>query len=183
MGKTSGKANIKKNLESLGLKLTEDEIKKVTQRIIELGDKKEIVTPSDLPYIISDVLKHDFTHNKVKLINYALSLSYGLRPTATVKIEIHGTEYQESAVGDGQYDAFVKAVRKIYNERLQHDFPTLLNYAVNIPPGGRTDALVQTAITWNYHEQEFKTSGLDADQTEAAIQATVKMLNKIENLN
>lgn len=183
LGKTSGKANIKKNLESLGLKLTEDEIKKVTQRIIELGDKKEIVTPSDLPYIISDVLKHDFTHNKVKLINYALSLSYGLRPTATVKIEIHGTEYQESAVGDGQYDAFVKAVRKIYNERLQHDFPTLLNYAVNIPPGGRTDALVQTAITWNYHEQEFKTSGLDADQTEAAIQATVKMLNKIENLN
>ena len=65
LGKTSGKANIKKNLESLGLKLTEDEIKKVTQRIIELGDKKEIVTPSDLPYIISDVLKHDFTHIKV----------------------------------------------------------------------------------------------------------------------
>ena len=29
---------------------------KVTQRIIELGDKKEVVTTEDLPYVISDVL-------------------------------------------------------------------------------------------------------------------------------
>ena len=49
LGKTSGKANIKKNLQELGLKLNEIELKKVTQRIIELGDKKEHVTNSDLP--------------------------------------------------------------------------------------------------------------------------------------
>ena len=32
------------------------ELKQVTQRIIELGDKKQKVTTHDLPYIISDVL-------------------------------------------------------------------------------------------------------------------------------
>jgi D-citramalate synthase len=57
----------------------------------------------------------------------------------------------------------------------------LTNYAVSIPPGGRTDALVQTIITWRLEGVEFKTRGLDADQIEAAIQATLKMLNKIEN--
>ena len=41
--------------------------------------------------------------SKVNVINYALSLSHGLRPTATVKIEINGKEYQQSAAGDGQY--------------------------------------------------------------------------------
>ena len=57
----------------------------------------------------------------------------------------------------------------------------LTNYAVTIPPGGRTDAFVQTIITWSHNDTEFKTRGLDADQIEAAIKATVKMLNKIES--
>ena len=52
LGKTSGKANIRKNLEDLGLELDEDAMRKVTERIIELGDKKELVTQEDLPYIV-----------------------------------------------------------------------------------------------------------------------------------
>ena len=76
----------------------------------------------------------------------------------------------------------MKAVRTIYKQQLGREFPMLTNYTVDIPPGGRTDAFVQTVITWNYHGHTFKTRGLDADQTEAAIQATVKMLNQIENL-
>mgnify|MGYP000396972198 len=56
----------------------------------------------------------------------------------------------------------------------------LVNYAVTIPPGGRTDAFVHTVITWSYQGREFRTRGLDADQTEAAIKATMKMLNMIE---
>ena len=45
----------------------------------------------------------------------------------------------------------------------------------------RTDAFVQTVITWSFEEKVFRTRGLDADQTEAAIKATMKMLNIIEN--
>ena len=182
LGKTSGKANIRKNLEALGIELNEEDVQKVTQRIIELGDKKEIVTQSDLPYIVADVLKHDIQQNHVKVVNYALNLSQGLKPTATVKLEINGTEYQQTAVGDGQYDAFVKAVKCIYKDNLSRPFPLLTNYAVTIPPGGRTDALVQTNIHWEYKGHAIKTRGLDADQIEAAIQATVKMLNIIENI-
>ena len=52
---------------------------------------------------------------------------------------------------------------------------------MSIPPGGRTDALVQTVITWNDNGRLLRTRGLDADQTEAAIKATFKMLNIIEN--
>lgn len=182
LGKTSGKANIQKNLETLGIELSDENLRKVTQRIIELGDKKELVTQSDLPFIVSDVVKHDTLPNKVRIVNYTLNLSQGLRPTATVLLDIDGTEYQETAVGDGQYDAFVKAVRHIYHNHLKRAFPILTNYAVNIPPGGHTDALVHTTISWDYKGTPLKTRGLDADQTEAAIQATLKMLNIIENL-
>ena len=118
----------------------------------------------------------------MRVVNYALNLSQGLKPTATVKLEINGTEYQQTSVGDGQYDAFVKAVKRIYKDNLNRPFPLLTNYAVTIPPGGRTDALVQTNINWEFNGHLIKTRGLDADQIEAAIQATVKMLNIIENL-
>lgn len=77
----------------------------------------------------------------------------------------------------------MKALRKIYKEKLDRTFPLLQNYAVTIPPGGRTDALVQTVITWNDDDKQWRTRGLDADQTEAAIQATIKMLNMIEEEN
>ena len=84
--------------------------------------------------------------------------------------------------GDGQYDAFVKALRRIYRDNLDRKLPDLLNYAVTIPPGGRTDALVQTVITWKLLDGKvIRTRALDADQTEAAIKATFKMLNQIEN--
>ena len=181
LGKTSGKANMRKNLEGMGLSLDENSMKRVTERIIELGDKKELVTPEDLPYIISDVLKHEGINNKVKLLSYFVSLTHGLKPMATLSIEINGQVYQESSSGDGQYDAFVRALRKIYKTTLNRKFPMLINYAVTIPPGGRTDAFVQTIITWNYNDKVFRTRGLDADQTEAAIKATIKMLNIIED--
>ena len=110
LGKTSGKANIRKNLERLGLELDEEAMRKVTERIIQLGDRKELVTQEDLPYIISDVLKHDGANNKVRLLSYFVTLAQGLKPMATLNIEIDGKTYQESSSGDGQYDAFVRAL-------------------------------------------------------------------------
>ncbi len=180
LGKTSGKSNIKKNLEALGIELDDESMRKVTDRIIELGDKKEVVTQEDLPYIIADVMRSEST-DKIKILNYSLCLTQGLRPTATVKMEIDGQVYEQTAPGDGQYHAFSKAIWKMYTI-IGKPKPTLTDYNVNIPTGGRTDALVQTTISWNFNGKDFKTRGLDVDQTGAAIKATVKMLNLIENM-
>ncbi len=178
LGKTSGKANIENNLAELGIKLTDGDLKKVTQRIIELGDRKEVVTPADLPYIISDVLDSNTIQDKVKIENYVLTHSKNLNPSVTLKIAVNGTVYEEHAQGDGQYDAFMNAVKKVYRQN-KIELPVLADYAVRIPPGGKSDALCETVITWNHNNREFKTRGLDSDQTVSAIKATVKMLNTI----
>lgn len=180
LGKNSGKANILKNLEEQGLKLTLEQTKRVTDRIIELGDKKELITQDDLPFIVADVLKHTTVEDNVRLLSYVVTKAYGLRPVASVKLEINGEAYEENALGDGQFDAFMRATRHIYKQKLMRDFPMLSNYVVTIPRGGRTDALVQTTITWVWKDREWRTRGLDGDQTEAAIKATIRMLNQIE---
>ena len=179
LGKTSGKANIVKNLQELGLTLNDEELKQVTQRIIELGDKKQKVTTHDLPYIISDVLDSETSSNTVAIKSYVLTHSKGLQPSTTVSVEIEGELLEENASGDGQYDAFLNAIRKMYKKK-KRQLPQLVDYAVHIPPGSHSDALCETSITWQLDGKEFITRGLDSDQTVSAIKATEKMLNSIE---
>lgn len=180
LGKNSGKANILKNLQELGIELDEEMMRKVTERVIELGDKKQFVTMDDLPYIVSDVLNSEPEEQSIKLLNYSLSLAYGLRPVATVKMQINGEVFEQTAAGEGQYNAVSKAMWKIY-KNLNKPTPELLDYEVVIPPGGQTNAIVQTIITWKFNDKVFKTRGLDGDQTVAAIKATMRMLNLIEH--
>jgi D-citramalate synthase len=179
LGKMSGKASILKNLEELGIELSKDEMKQVTKRVIELGDKKEIITKEDLPYIISDVLRSKRVTETIRIKNFQLSVARGLRSVATVAVEVDCKVHEETASGDGQYDAFMKALWKIY-DRLGKKHPVLTDYVVTIPPGGKTDALVECMITWNYNGNIIKTRALDPDQTVAAIKCTTRMLNIIE---
>jgi D-citramalate synthase len=178
LGKTSGKANIENNLQQLGIRLTDTDLKKVTERVIQLGDRKETVTQSDLPYIISDVLDSSAIDEKVQIENYVLTHSKNLRPSVTLSINVDGELFEEHAQGDGQYDAFMNALHIIYSKK-KLELPLLKDYAVRIPPGGNSDALCETIITWDCKGKEFKTRGLDSDQTVAAIKATQKMLNLI----
>ncbi|WP_341836004.1 alpha-isopropylmalate synthase regulatory domain-containing protein [Chitinophaga pollutisoli] len=177
LGKTSGKANIENNLQQLGIRLSEADLRKVTQKIIELGDKKEMVTQADLPYIISDILDSNTIEQKVQIEDYVLTHAKHLKPSATIRISVQGEQFEEHAQGDGQYDAFMNALKKVYKKR-KEELPQLTDYTVRIPPGGKTDALCETVITWRLpNQREFKTRGLDSDQTVSAIKATQKMLN------
>lgn len=179
LGKTSGKSNIQKNLQELGLTLNDNDLKKVTQRVIELGDRKERVTAEDLPFIISDVLGNNVP-DKVRINSYVLTHSKGLKPSTSISLKILNRTFEENASGDGQYDAFWNALKKVYtNQKI--NLPKLIDYAVRIPPGSNSDALCETTITWNNGKTKFKTRGLDSDQTVSAIKATEKMLNIIQS--
>lgn len=181
LGKTSGKASVAKNLEELGIELDTEELAKVTERIVELGDRKESVTTEELPYIIADVLGSREEEYRIKVRNYYLCHARDLSPVATVCLKIEGDLYEATSTGNGQYDAFMKAIGKIYDD-VGKALPELIDYSVTIPPGGSTGALVETVITWK-NGKEFKTRGLDSDQTASAIKATAKMLNFIDRQN
>ena len=180
LGKTSGKANIKKNLDRLGITLNDEDLKKVTNRVIELGDKKEKVTAEDLPYIISDVLNTSIQVKRVLINSYILKHTMGKDPSVYLELKIDDNIYKKTGVGDGQFDAFMNAVNEIYKDN-NLKTPNLINYLVTIPKGSNSDALCETIITWRDPSSEFTTRGLDSDQTVSAIKATEKMLNIIIN--
>ena len=53
----------------------------------------------------------------VAIKSYVLTHSKGLQPSTTVAVEIEGELLEENASGDGQYDAFLNAIRKMYKRK------------------------------------------------------------------
>ena len=183
LGKLSGRANLEINLKKLGIDLDEGQEKILLDKIVELGDKKKSITIEDLPYLVSDFFESR-KEMPFKLINCVINSSYNLKPFAAIKCSYNGEDIEAYDYGDGGYDAFIRALKQILN-KFRIKIPKLVDYVVTIPPGGKTDALVQTTIYWETKEGEkpLITRGLNSDQIMAAIEATVKLVNEIIEKN
>jgi D-citramalate synthase len=186
LGKLSGKASLEHNLEAMGIDLPEADREAVLRRIIELGDRKHTVTPEDLPYLIADVTKTP-EERIARVESYRVFVSSDQLPRAELAVAYRGRVEKAEATGDGGYDAFMNALRKAVRS-LGFEIPTLADYRVRIPPGGRTGALVETVISWSREaprregrsaEDSFTTIGVHSDQMAASVIATEKMLNAV----
>lgn len=175
LGKMSGKASLKKNLELLDLDLSEENQKKVLARIVQLGDSKQTITTDDLPFIIADVLESK-NYEHIKLLNCSITSGLDLESTASVRVSVYGTKHLASGAGNGGFDAFIDAINKVLK---LHDYilPALADYEVRIPKGGHTNALTECVITWDCGNELRKTRGVHANQVFAAILATLKIIN------
>jgi D-citramalate synthase len=179
LGKMSGKASLQQNLRDLGIELTPEHRDLVLARIVELGDKKHQVTREDLPMLIADVLRRP-DDPRVQIEFYDVRSSSGQPPQATLRLAHRGRTAEASSSGDGGYDALMKALARAART-FSLALPTLVDYKVRIAPGGRSEALVETVITWRRDARSapFTTIGVDSDQLAAAVIATEKMLNVI----
>ena len=121
------------------------------------------------------MLKH------IEIIDVEFTTTLKGLPKSRVILRFNGDDAEASAKGDGGYDAFVKALKRC----LRHfnlTMPKLVDYQLRIPPGGRTDALVESTIYWELNGKRFLTTGVDSDQLIAAVAATEKMLNLMINM-
>ncbi len=172
LGKLSGKSNLDMNLKNLGIELTLQQKKVLLNKIIQLGEQKKIVTVADLPFLISDL----FSSAKIKpfkIIECTVTTTIDKRAQASIRVDYKGKKYNSFATGLGGYDAFMNALNKI-TPTMGIEIPKLLDYEVSIPPGGKTDALVETIITW---EDNIRTRAVSGDQVLASIKATERMIN------
>ena len=175
LGKMSGKASLINNLDELGISLSKEDQAKVLERVVRLGDSKQIITSEDLPFIIADVMQSgDFDH--ISLLNCYINSGLDVESTASIRVKIGDEEAQGSGSGNGGFAAFFDAIEKILAPT-GFDMPALIDYEVHIPRGGKINALTECIITWEWQEQDFKTRGVDSNQVLAAVKATLRMIN------
>jgi D-citramalate synthase len=174
LGKMSGKASLKKNLDELGISLSTEDQAEVLKRIVSLGDSKHTTTVEDLPFLIADVLERkDFRH--IELLSCSFTSGMDRESTASIRVEVNGEVQEASGAGNGGFDAFIDAIRKVFPPTFE--FPELVDYEVHIPKGGSTSALTEALIIWRDGERTVRTRGVDANQVLAGASATLRMLN------
>ena len=174
LGKMSGKASLKKNLEELGISLSPRDQAEVLKRVVSLGDSKETITVDDLPFIIADVLERkDFRH--IELLACSFTSGMDQESTASIRVRVNDDVHEASGAGNGGFDAFIDAIRKVVPTGLE--FPELVDYGLRIPRGGSTSALTEVLITWRDGPRSMRTRGVNANQVLAGVGATIRMLN------
>ena len=174
LGKLSGKASLKKNLEELEIQLSSRDQEAVLERIVNLGDTKETITPEDLPFIIADVLEtKEYQH--IELVACSVTSQLGLKSTANIQVNVNSQTHEASGTGNGGFDAFINAIRKVLPDGFV--FPDLLDYELWIPKGGSTGALTEVFITWQDGTRTLRTRGVKTNQVFAGVAATIRMLN------
>ena len=141
LGKLAGKASLEQNLKHLGIEMSEENLKKVLKRIVQLGDQKKIVTVHDIPFIIADVLKLP-EQKKLEIYNLVVTSGKDISPVCSMTIKYQKQDVNLFASGDGGYDAFMNAISE-WSKKMKIVLPELIDYEVRIPPGGKTSALVE----------------------------------------
>lgn len=175
LGKLSGKASVVKNIEELGISLSEESLQKVLKRVVQLGDSKQVITPDDLPFIITDVLERS-EYQHARLLSCDIRSSLEGDSLVDLRLSLNDRHYQEQGSGNGGYAAFIDALTRIMAQ-VDFTMPELLDYTVRIPRGGKPGALTECTITWAGQPRNLRTRGVHANQVLAAVFATLRMVN------
>ena len=163
------------NLEAMDIELDPEQQKKLLKRIVRLGEQKASITADDLPFIIADLLERN-DYNYVELLNCSINSGLDLESTVSIRVRINDEIYKTSGSGNGGFDAFISAMKKVLDEDT-FVFPELVDFELRIPPGGQTSAFTECIVTWEDDDEQFTTRGVNTNQVLAGIGATIRMIN------
>ncbi len=174
IGKHSGRHAIKNRLVKLGYQLTEEDIDHLFVKFKELADKRKEVVDEDLEVLVADQILRVPDIYKLRYLNVVGGTA--TVPTATVQLEIEGTEKQEAGFGVGPIDATYNTIARMTGTRSR-----LLSFSIDSLTGG-TDA--QGVVTVRLEEGGVQTlgKGNDPDIIVASAKAFINGLNRLEHL-
>ncbi|MDE6290494.1 MAG: 2-isopropylmalate synthase, partial [Muribaculaceae bacterium] len=111
----SGRAALKHRLESLGVSMAQEELDKCYENFLKLADKKREVTDEDVLMLAG---KHRTARNRIKIDYLQVSSGVGMRPVASVGLDIAGEKFEACATGNGPVDAAISAIKKIISRKM-----------------------------------------------------------------
>ena len=169
-GKHMGHHAAREKLAEMGYKLSEDEIRRVTEQVKTLADKKKHVYDEDVRALVEGA----FTEvPQVWKLDY-LSVMTGVIPTATVRLLQAGqTEpTNDAGTGDGPIDAMLKTVDRITGTK-----GSLVDFSVGSVTKGK-DAIGEVSVRVEFAGRIVTGKGTSTDIIEASALAYLNALNR-----
>ncbi|WP_418561176.1 alpha-isopropylmalate synthase regulatory domain-containing protein, partial [Rikenella microfusus] len=164
----SGRAALKHRLEQLGYLLEGDSLAKAYEKFLVLADNNKNIQDEDLLALVGAKEKKD---RHIQL-TYLQVLSGTLVPTATVRVQIGGSEVTATATGNGPIDASINAIRTIIKDKI-----TLQEFLIQAMTKGSND-LGRVHMQLVYGKVSVHGFAINSDITLAAVEAYIDGVNK-----
>ncbi len=168
----SGRAALKFRLETHGVKLSEEALNKVYQQFLLLADKKKEIHDDDI-LMLAGADKAMEEHIKVDWLQ--ASSGKGLKPIASIGLDISGEKFEAAATGNGPVDAAINALRQIIKKPV-----TLTEYTIQGVTKG-SDDLCKVHMQVECDKKVYYGFAASTDIVTASVDAYIDCLNKIHS--
>ncbi|MBN1462185.1 MAG: 2-isopropylmalate synthase [Paludibacteraceae bacterium] len=111
----SGRAALKHRLSLLGVELDQKKLDKVYEDFLKLADNKKDFTDDDVLMLVD---KERVSAHRIKLDYLQVTAGVGIKPVASICLDIAGEKFEATASGNGPVDASIKALKKIINREM-----------------------------------------------------------------
>jgi len=172
LGKHSGRHAFKQKLQELGYDLSNEELNKLFEKFKELADKRKEILDEDIEVLVAEEILRVPDVYKLDYLN-VVSGNVAV-PTATVKLNIQGSEALSAGFGIGPIDATFNTIAKMVRSRAK-----LLRFSVNAISGGM-DAQGEVTVRLEENGLVALGKGADPDIITASAKAYINGLNRLE---
>jgi len=176
LGKHSGRHALRERLAALGHEPDEAQLDEIFARYKTLADKKREVFDNDLEALALG--RDPEALGPWRIAQLHTSSHVGGMASASVKLSHDdGRQASEASIGDGPVHAVLRAVERATGHSLQiGDFQVR-----SLSLGG--DAQGQATLTVEHAGRQIRGNGVSTDIVEAAAQAALEVVNRIERLS
>ena len=171
LGKHSGRAAFRDRLREMGYAIGDNQLNDAFRRFKDLADRKKVVYDEDVAALVDDEVNR--AHERIRLVALTVAAGLGVKPMATLALEVDGERREGMASGDGVVDATFNALRSAFPHEVN-----LKLYAVQSVTGG-TDAQARVTVRFEEHGKLVDGQGADTDTIVASARAYVHALNKL----
>jgi 2-isopropylmalate synthase len=176
LGKHSGKHALRERLSNLGHEPDDEQLSELFTRFKTLADKKKEVFDSDLDALALGLDPEAIGPWRLQHLHATTHLGNGA--SASVKLKhTDGRVAAEAALGDGPVHAVLRAITRAAGMALDID-----DFQIRSLSNG-ADAQGRATLTVHYNDRELCGRGVSTDIVEAAAQAALEVVNRIERLN
>ncbi|MCK5088950.1 MAG: 2-isopropylmalate synthase, partial [Hyphomicrobiaceae bacterium] len=171
MGKHSGRNAFRSKLKELGYELAENALEDAFMRFKSLADRKKQIYDEDIEAIVDEGIAH--MHERMKVVALTVIAGTVGPQSATLTLDIEGTEHTVQATGNGPVDATFNAIKMLVPHEAKLDL-----YQVHAVTEG-TDA--QAKVTVRLEEDGYMVTGRGAetDTLVASARAYVYALTRL----
>ncbi len=172
LGKHSGRHAFEERLETLGYKLSSEELNAAFEKFKILADKKKTIKDGDLEGIVGAHADKQI-NGRFELVNFVINSGNNMTATAVVKLKSEDEVIEKVATGDGPINAAFTAIEKA----VKRDF-VLEDYSLDALTDGE-DAQAEAVVKIKYNGYDTITGrGISTDIIEASIKAFLNGINK-----